>query len=458
MTAERLFSSILSSAFYIRSVELWDGILPEAYHRAHEEEQQQQKAAKSKLAATFSSSSSKGDRGIKVDVRPLSNGSSHGSFQSRRGSKQRGAGSFKDTARLNTVKEGVETESEAVVGTTAAKEDLIHEEMPMESPKSYGLPQIEPSSGLGIEEAITSADMDRSFVTVSEGQPTTSAGMTITTTTSIPHSPNGRGTWMGLPPGLHARTESQTSNITLMSGAVQTPAGEEQDPLDDVDIEDWHIQDWFPGDESIADDNDDTKTSTTNLRGRFDLKTGPPVPSDHARLQVAEVSSIMTAAAASRDGRDQQKEEQGLPVAAGGQGQQDHALDPASMDGASSSTPPPGKRSSLDDYLGGIGGGASPPRVSLSDSTATATAATPTTTTTNIRRFFLLKRLDSNHKQAATRGSLDSEAAHSVVTTASSSQTREGGRHQSKKSSSSLSFLGRFARENAAAGERRGEK
>lgn len=457
MTAERLFSSILSSAFYIRSVELWDGILPEVYRRAHEEEQQRQKAAKSKLAAALSSSSSKGDRGIKVDVRPLSNGSSHGSFQSRRGSKQGGAGSFKDTARLNTVKEGVETESEAMVGTTAAKEDLIHEEMPMESPKSYGLPQIEPSSGLGIEEAITSADTDRSFVTASKGQlTTTSAGMTTTTTTSIPYSPNGRGTWMGLPPGLHARTESQTSNITLMSGAVQTPAGEEQDPLDDVDIEDWHIQDWFPGDETMADGSDDTKTSATNLYGRFDLKTGPPVRSDHARLQVAEVSSTRTAAAASRDGRGQQKEEQGLPVVAGGQGQQDRALDPASMDGASSSTPPPGNRSSLDDCLSGNGGDASPPRVSLSDSTAMA--ATPTTTTTNIRRFFLLKRRDSSHKQAATRGSLDSEAAPSFVTTASSSQTREGGRHQSKKSSSSSSFLGRFARENSAAGERRGEK
>lgn len=446
MTAERLFSSILGSAFSIRSVELWDGVLPEAYRR-HEEEQQK---AKSKLTAVLSSSSSSSkDRGIKVDVRPLSNGSSHGST-SRRGSKQGGAGSFKDTARLNTVKEGIETENEAGpssssvsrVGTTAANK--INEEKPIESPKSYGLPHIEASDGLSIDEGVTSAGTDHSCVTASEGK----TSMTTTLTTGITKKRTCP------PPGLlHARTESQTSNIT-MSGAVQTPLGEEKDPLvehlEDVDIEDWHIRDWIPGD-TDADGNKYTKT--TNLAGHFDLKTGPPVRSA-VLLQVAEVSNIITTTA-SRDGRDRdqdQEQGEGEQGAEAGRGddvstqswQLKNALDESvggessSMGGPSLLSPPPPERSSQDSR----GGDGVPPRVSLSDSTATAAA---TTTTTTNKRLFFLKRRDS---QKTGRGSLDSETATSVVTTSS--------RDVSHKKSS---FLGRFARKKAAAAaEKRGKK
>lgn len=482
MTAERLFSNILGSAFSIRSVELWDGVLPDAYRR-HEEEQQQQKA-KSKLAAVLSSSSSssslfgsKVDRGIKVDVRPLSNGSSNGSGLSttRRGSKQAGAGSFKDTARLNTVKEGIETEGEAggpssssllskagLTTTTAA--DKIDEEVPIESPKSYGLPHIEASDGLGIDEGVTSAGTGHSFVTASEGT-------TLMTTPPPPPTTTNKRTPCPPPRGLlHARTESQTSNIT-MSGAVQTPLGDEKlekedalvaaHGLQDVDIEDWHISDWIPGGETDANDEADHDKTTTPppLAGHFDLRIGPPVRSA-VLFQVAEVSSSSSII--------DQEGEQGAEA-----GPRDHvstpqswqpkdALEPSaggestSMGDPSLLPPPPpaAKRSSQDSRNNGGGGGGGFPRLFLSDSTAAVAAAavtttTPTPTTTTNKRLFFLKRRDS---QKTGRGSLDDETGNSVVTVSS----RDGSQKKS-------SFLWRFARKKAAtataaAGEKRGKK
>lgn len=55
MTAERLFESILGSAFSIRTVELWDGVLPEA----EKPEQQRVGRTRSATTATTEASSSK---------------------------------------------------------------------------------------------------------------------------------------------------------------------------------------------------------------------------------------------------------------------------------------------------------------------------------------------------------------------------------------------------------------
>lgn len=54
MTAERLFESILGSAFSIRTVELWDGVLPEA-----EKSEQRVGRTRSSVTATTEGSSSK---------------------------------------------------------------------------------------------------------------------------------------------------------------------------------------------------------------------------------------------------------------------------------------------------------------------------------------------------------------------------------------------------------------
>lgn len=54
MTAERLFESILGSAFSIRTVELWDGVLPEA-----EKSEQRVGRTRSSVTATTEASSSK---------------------------------------------------------------------------------------------------------------------------------------------------------------------------------------------------------------------------------------------------------------------------------------------------------------------------------------------------------------------------------------------------------------
>lgn len=53
MTAERLFESIIGSAFSIRTVELWDGVLPEA------EKSERVGRTRSSTAATTEASSSK---------------------------------------------------------------------------------------------------------------------------------------------------------------------------------------------------------------------------------------------------------------------------------------------------------------------------------------------------------------------------------------------------------------
>lgn len=256
MTAERLFSSIVGSAFSIRSVELWDGVLPEAY-RVHEEEQKAKAMARAKEKELR-------DR-IKVEVRPLSNGS----YAPPRKGKG-GAGSFKDAARLNTVMERVETESEAGPSRAGA---AVTPESPIASPKSYGLPHIETSNGLGIDEGATTGDS--SFVTANEERPVHEDRV-----------------------GMHARTFSHTSDTT-MSGAVQSSLDKDEvmEHPEDIDIEDWHVKDWIPG----VTDADEPGAKTD---GHFDLKKGPPIRST---IQVAEVSSIITE---SRDGREDPGEAQ----------------------------------------------------------------------------------------------------------------------------------------------------
>lgn len=390
MTAERLFSSILGSAFSIRSVELWDGVLPEAY-RLHEEER------KARMKAAAAAAAAK-DR-VKVDVRPLS---------SRKGGKPGGAnGSFKDTARLNTVEERVEAESEAGpsrIGTAAShKDDSIEE--PIASPKSYGLPHIEASTGLGIDEGVAVASTgDSSFVTAIEE-------------TSTPKIP-----------AMHPRTQSQASNVTMMSGAVQTPLGEEKNPLEehnstaDIDIEDWHIKDWIPGEnDDTTTDNDGGQLKTNELKvGHFDLRTGPPIRSSAASVQVAEVSSIMTAWP---DGRESQD-------AGPSQGQQQGEASSSSEQGRGRTVTAWQLKNALDRSMGASSSsrGPSPPPKTSSVAPSLAAPVLPLPEVTSKRRFFLKRR------DGLKRSSLLDETA--------SNSSREGKRGSS--------FLGRFARKNAA--------
>lgn len=347
MTAERLFSSILGSAFSIRSVEIWNGVLPEAY-RVHEEERK----AKAKASKER----------VKVDVRPVSNGS----HAPRKG--KGGASSLKDTPRLNTVVERVETESEAGPSRagTATSPSIA-------SPKSYGLPHIETWAGLGIDEGPTTGE--DSFVTASEGR-------------------------TGMPP----RRASQASNIT-MSGAVQTEKDEIMEHVEDIDLEDWHIKDWIPG---VTDADIDGLRS--NPEGHFDLKTGPPV---RATVQVAEVSSIITASRDERQGLDQDEEHERR-----GRGSRDYvspsawqlknALDRSMGEAASSRGPSPPPKAKADETA---------PRI-LPDN------APP-------KRLFSLIRRDS---QRAKGGPLDDDVA--------SNTSREDGKR--------WSLRGRFSRKNAA--------
>lgn len=454
MTAERLFSSILGSAFSIRSVELWDGVLPEAY-RLHEEERRARMKAAAAAAERAAKKTKDRDR-VKVEVRPLNN---------KKGGGKSG-GSLKDNAagtRLNTVVERVETDQESEAGpsssrrvgstTTAAepREDrnAVIEE-PIASPKSYGLPHIEPSAGLGIDEEGVVSTEDSSFVTAIEESATT----TTTTTTTAKTQPQPQ------PPAMRARAQSQASNHTMMSGAVQTPIGEDRtNPLEeeeeqsgakaadmDMDIEDWHIKDWIPSENN---DLDPTASGAEPKEGHFDLKTGPPV---RTSVQIAEVSSITTTATAEGRGPPPGPDQLGASASSSSeqqqQPQQQQQQQPHPQQAKSRIGKAWQRKTALDRSTGAVlaessssspstrGPSTSTPRTSSQVASSSLAAPVLPLPEVTSKRYFFLRRRDNSLKKGGGGGG---QGMLDVDTASNASQ-------DSKR----VSFLGRFARRNAA--------
>lgn len=289
------------------------------------------------------------------------------------------------------------------------------------SPRSYGLPHIEASTGLGIDEGGgggVASTGENSFVTASEGTTSTDKDKPPTA------SSNSRM------PGI-GRTVSQASNVT-MSGAVPWDAEKKDETvgkIEDIDIEDWHIKDWIPNEDD--NNNDDGQGASKNAEGHFDLKTGPPIPHAHALVQVAEVSSIMT-------GREQElphhEEQPPLPVVEQSTSIPQVGVEP-SVTNTNSRGPSPlpfkdkdiKQPEKMQDGGNSGSGGGSGPRLKLGAA-------------------FFLRRRDSAKSKHSSGGDSPSSTVGPRLSDAGSNEAASITSREGKRSS----FLGRFARRNTA--------
>lgn len=133
MTVERLFASILGSAFSIRSVELWDGEVPEALLQKVQEEANSSKASKNLGPA-------QGRRRSKAETRDKRNGTSsskHVEIVNGNSSPSRTKHRSEGTQTLPTVEGGTQTE-EPCPPTTDDAADADKPTEPTDVPSSPG--------------------------------------------------------------------------------------------------------------------------------------------------------------------------------------------------------------------------------------------------------------------------------------------------------------------------------
>lgn len=135
MTVERLFASILGSAFSIRSVELWDGEVPEALLQKVQEEEKNAKTSKTQKAST-----AKTRRRSKTET----GGNTNGEGSSKHANNINGGGALH---HLRNKSEGTQTLPRTAEGGTQTEEPCPpNSETVVDSGSAVSKPTEEPSS------------------------------------------------------------------------------------------------------------------------------------------------------------------------------------------------------------------------------------------------------------------------------------------------------------------------